>query len=368
MITNTPERDFDVIEITNEMPHNRMGGVGSVIESLASGFAAIGVRALWYLTDHEYQPYEVDAILATHPCVAVGSEAELAHFRAPVVHIHSYHHGPGLLDATAGARSMFTIHSLLAYEEISNAVDLHGSVMDQERLIAACDEVVLVSEAERAYYHRLGYQRLNACVNVVANGIVPPAAVLARPRREVLGYCGRLVPRKHPEYVQMLLTEPGFESFDAMIAGKAFSAYARDLVRDLAIESRVRYLGWCGGARLTAFYDAIDVLVQPSTYEPFGLAALEGAARGIPVVCTAVDGLVEVLGEHAIYCDDTSYAAFCRAMERWRDMDADALQAMGSAARARVLQQFTDVAMARRYLERFRALCGPGVDTEENPA
>ena len=42
MITNTRERDFDVIEITNEMPHNRMGGMGSVIEALTSGFAAIG--------------------------------------------------------------------------------------------------------------------------------------------------------------------------------------------------------------------------------------------------------------------------------------------------------------------------------------
>lgn len=366
MITNTTERNFDVIEITNEMPHNRMGGVGSVIESLASGFAAIGVRALWYVTDHEYQPYEVEAILASHPCVAVGSEAELAHFRAPVVHIHSYNHGPGLLDATGGARSVFTIHSLLAYEEISNAVNLHGAVMDQERLIAACDEVVLVSEAERRYYHTLGYQGLNPRVSVVANGIVPPAPVVAQPRRNVLGYCGRLVPRKHPEYVQMLLAEPGFEGFDAMIAGKAFSAYARDLVHDLSIEARVRYLGWCGGARLEAFYNAIDVLVQPSTYEPFGLAALEGAARGIPVVCTPVDGLVEVLGEHAIYCDDTSYAAFCRAMERWREMDADALQAMGSAARARALQQFTNVAMARRYLERFMALSGQSLDTEEH--
>jgi glycosyltransferase involved in cell wall biosynthesis len=367
MITNTTARNFDVIEITNEMPHNRMGGVGSVIEALASGFAATGVRALWYVTDHEYLPYEVEAILASHPCVAVGSEAELASFHAPVVHIHSYNHGPGLLDATAGARSVFTIHSLLAYEEISNAVNLHDSVMDQERLIAVCDEVVLVSEAERTYYRTLGYERLNPRVSVVANGIVPPSPVASRPRGNVLGYCGRLVPRKHPEYVQMLLTEPGFDRFEAMIAGKAFSAYARDLVHDLGIEARVRYLGWCCGARLEAFYNAIDVLVQPSTYEPFGLAALEGAARGIPVVCTPVDGLVEVLGEHAIYCDDTSYAAFCEAMVRWRNMDADALQAMGSAARTRALQHFTDVAMARRYVERFKALSGPGLVTEEHP-
>ena len=70
-----------------------------------SGFAALGVRALWYLTDHEYQPYEVDAILARHPCVAIGDHRELAHFAAPVVHVHSYHHAPGLLQARGHTRA-----------------------------------------------------------------------------------------------------------------------------------------------------------------------------------------------------------------------------------------------------------------------
>jgi len=363
VITNTRERDFDVIEITNEMPHNRMGGVGSVIEALTSGFAAIGVRALWYVTDHGYQPYEVDAILASRASVALGSEAELAHFRAPVVHVHSYNHGPGLLDATRGARSLFTIHSLLAYEEISNAVNLHDAVLDQERLIAACDEVVLVSEAERAYYRELGYERLNPRVSVVANGIRPPSFQAPGPRRGMLGYCGRLVPRKHPEYVQMALSEPGFESFEAMIAGKAFSAYARELLDEYAIEERVRHLGWCGGPRLDAFFSAIDVLAQPSTYEPFGLSALEAAARGIPLVCTPVDGLVEVLGEHAFYCDNTSYPAFLDALTRWRDADPDTVAARCAGARARALEHFTDLAMANRYLERFRQLTGAATAT-----
>lgn len=361
MITNTAARDFDVIELTNEMPHNRMGGVGSVVEALASGFAALGVRALWYLTDHAYQPYEVEAILGGEASVALGSAAELAQFRAPVVHVHSYHHGPGLLDARGGARTLFTIHSLLAYEESSNAVDLHGAVQEQERLIAACDEVVLVSEAERAYYRKLGYERLNPRVSVVANGIRPPPLRAPRPparRHGLLGYCGRLVPRKHPEYVQLLLTEPDFAGCEAMIAGKAFSPYARDLLRTHGLEARVHFLGWCAGARLEAFFDAIDVLAQPSTYEPFGLAALEAAARGIPLVCTPVDGLVEVLGEHAFYCEDTSYAAFRDAMRRWRDAEPEALAARCAGARARALAHFTDLAMARRYLERFRLLAG----------
>jgi glycosyltransferase involved in cell wall biosynthesis len=359
VIGNTVRRRFEVIEITNEMPHNRIGGVGSVIESLMSGFEAIGVEALWYVTDHEYPAHEIDAILAAHRNVVFGSHAELAEFEAPVAHIHSYNHPPGLTAALDGTRSLFTIHSLLAQEEVSNDVDLRGAVAGQERLIAGCDEVALVSNAERAYYDRLGYERLNDRISVVHNGIALPPPRTDRRARGVIGYCGRLVPRKHPEYAQMLLREPGFERFRTMIAGKAFSRYARDLVRELAIEDRVHYLGWCGGPRLEAFYDAIDVLVQPSTYEPFGLAALEAAARGIPLVCTRVDGLVEVLGECAIYCDDTSYAGFREAMRRWRDADPEVLAEMALGARARARAHFTDVAMAGRYRDRFAALAAP---------
>lgn len=359
MITNTGERQFDVIEITNEMPHNRMGGVGSVIESLMSGFDALGLRALWYVTDHGYAPHEVDAILAQHHHVAFGDHAGLGAFRAPVAHIHSYDHSAGLLGALGGTRSLFTVHSLLAQEEVSNAVDLRGAVAGQERLIATCDEVALVSEAERGHYARLGYGRLNGRVSVVHNGIVPPPPAATRQRgRAVIGYCGRLVPRKHPEYAQMLLRETGFDACRTLIAGKAFSRYARDLVAGLGLETRVGYLGWCGGPRLEAFYDAIDVLVQPSTYEPFGLAALEAAARGIPVVCTRIDGLVEVLGEHAIYCDDIGYPAFVEAMRQWRAMPPARLQERCDRARDRALGRYTDRAMAARYRDRFESLGG----------
>ena len=109
------------------------------------------------------------------------------------------------------------------------------------------------------------------------------------------------------------------------------------------------------------------MLVQPSIYEPFGLAVLEAAARGIPVVCCAVDGLVEALGEHAFYSEGTDYADFRAAMLRWLEADADTLAAVTEGARRRALERFTDVAMARRYLERFAALTAPARDAFATP-
>jgi glycosyltransferase involved in cell wall biosynthesis len=154
----------------------------------------------------------------------------------------------------------------------------------------------------------------------------------------------------------MMLNEPGFEDCRVLIAGRGFSPYARDLVRDRELDPRVDFLGWCAGERLEAFFDSIDMLAVPSIYEPFGLVAVEAAARGIPVVCTAIDGLTEVLGEHAFYCADTSFAAFRATMREWLTATPYELAARCSAARNRYERRFTDRAMGRRYRRLFSAL------------
>lgn len=356
MITNTDRGAFDVIEITNEMPLNRTGGVGTVIENLITGLAGEGIAALWFLTDHGYNAAQVDAILQRFPDVAIGRIEDLDRFVAPVVHIHSYQQNPALADYVEERRAVCTVHSLLAMEERSNDVALGAAVDWQERLIAGSACVVMLSRADRAKYAALGYEHLNPRVRVIHNGVRCPARFRAPRGKSVLGYCGRLVPRKHPEYVQWMLNEPGFEDCRVLIAGRGFSPYARNLLDARGLATRVHFLGWCAGERLEAFFDRIDVLAVPSTYEPFGLVAVEAAARGVPVVCTAVDGLVEALGEHAFYCADTSFAAFRAAMQEWRGARSDDLAARARGARTRYERRFTDRLMGRRYGRLFREL------------
>ena len=356
VIANTERRAFDVIEITNELPLNRIGGVGTVIEGLISGLAAESAHALWFLVDHAYRPPELERLLARYPCVAVGTAADLRRFEAPVAHLHTYNINAGLFDALGDTPVLFTVHSLLVEEERSNDVDLAAAVRWQEALLARCDEVAVVSSSERERYRALGYDRLNPRVSVVHNGIAEPPRFRARRGRRTLGFSGRLIPRKRPEYAQMVLAEPQHARRRTYIAGKAFSRYARDLVDELGLDERAVYLGWCGGARLEAFYDAIDALAVPSVYEPFGLAALEAAARGVPVVCTRVDGLVEVLGDAAIYCDGAQYESFRDAMWRWLNATDDQIALITDGARDRARERFTDVAMARRYVQRFAGI------------
>ena len=188
-----------------------------------------------------------------------------------------------------------------------------------------------MSNAELGHYRRLGYAALNPRDSVIHNGIRRRPPPLPRAASRTLGFCGRLVPRKRPQYVQWILREEGFEAYSSLIAGRGFSAYARDLMADEELGCRVRYLGWCGRERLEAFYAQI--------------------------------GLVEILGGDAVYAKDDSYDSFREAMQRWLRLEQSALDAMTQRAHRRFCERFTDVTVAGSYRALFE-LRGPLPRTE----
>jgi glycogen(starch) synthase len=63
--------------------------------------------------------------------------------------------------------------------------------------------------------------------------------------------------------------------------------------RRLGLERRVRFWGRLGPAQLAARRRTAWAYVQPSRYEPFGLAALDAAGDGMPLVFSRVGGLAE---------------------------------------------------------------------------
>ncbi len=64
-----------------------------------------------------------------------------------------------------------------------------------------------------------------------------------------------------------------------------------------------RTLGFVSDAELAALFRGAHALVQPSTYEGFGLPVLEAMQFGTPVICAYASSLPEVAGEAAAWID-----------------------------------------------------------------
>jgi glycosyltransferase involved in cell wall biosynthesis/SAM-dependent methyltransferase len=86
------------------------------------------------------------------------------------------------------------------------------------------------------------------------------------------------------------------------------------LVAELDIKERVKFLGYVQEADLRVLYSAAKLFVYPSLYEGFGLPPLEAMACGAPVITSNTSALPEVVGDAAFLIDPYDGEALCQAM------------------------------------------------------
>ena len=186
------------------------------------------------------------------------------------------------------------------------------------------------------------------------------------PRGEppVVGLVGRLQPWKGQDrllHAQALLRERGHAMRSLVVGGDAYGLspeYARSLpalIRSLGLADAVTMTGQV--ADVGPYIDQMDILVNASDPEPFGIVLLEGMARGVAVVAVDAGGPRE-------FIDDGHTGVLARAGTP--DALADALEPLlvSPALRATIAQagherfcdEFTDVAMRQRFFESLEAV------------
>jgi glycosyltransferase involved in cell wall biosynthesis len=105
---------------------------------------------------------------------------------------------------------------------------------------------------------------------------------------------------------------------------------------------RVAFLGALPHDDMPGFMGSLDVLVNASRSESFGVAVLEGSASGLPVVVTRVGGAPETVidGETGILVPPEDPAALASALVALAT-DRTRRRAMGEAGRRWVVEQFS---------------------------
>jgi D-inositol-3-phosphate glycosyltransferase len=145
----------------------------------------------------------------------------------------------------------------------------------------------------------------------------------------------------------------------AGLAADPEAARLTRLAADRGVGDRVRLLGGLSRAEVPALLRSADVVACVPWYEPFGIVPLEAMACGVPVVGSAVGGLLDTIADQrtGLLVPPRDPVALAGAVGRL--LAAPALRArMGAEAVARVRQRFTWPVVAQGTLDVYRSLAG----------
>lgn len=125
---------------------------------------------------------------------------------------------------------------------------------------------------------------------------------VALDNEKIIMYAGRLVYEKGVQHLISAAPKilAGYNDAKFVIAGAGgMLDELKSQVNYLGISNKVYFTGQLSYKDLCKMYKAADVAVFPSTYEPFGVVAIEAMYAGIPTVVSDVGGLNEII-DHGI--------------------------------------------------------------------
>ena len=139
----------------------------------------------------------------------------------------------------------------------------------------------------------------SANVSVVYNGIDEIA--FSHPVQEnakKIGFIGRIeINQKGLDTLIKafcILKEKGFEFSALIIGGGKDEPKVRQMIKDAHLESCVELTGRLEASRFERLSECA-VVCMPSRFEGWGIAAIEAAAEGIPVIASNIEGLNEAV-------------------------------------------------------------------------
>jgi glycosyltransferase involved in cell wall biosynthesis len=165
----------------------------------------------------------------------------------------------------------------------------------------------------------------------------------------LLGSVARLHPGKNLEVAIGLL--PGRNWHLALAGQGPAHASLVAAARTAGVLERVHFVGELSPSGIGDFLRSLDVFVFPSIAETFGLAAVEAAQAGVPVVANDLEVLREVLAFNgkpcALFVDVADRAAFAGAVEKI--LDEVCLRQVLTTQAKELSRRYSSAAMVAQY-------------------
>ncbi len=283
------------------------------------------MRPEWFSTMSSY-PHEIlQARQRPRPGrtpLVVPSGLGAALVRSQAGCVVSWEYGPATWRALAWCRRRGL--PLVVFSELTPWSDreLSSAQLRVHRALAPrLDGFIVASSQGRERLRRLGVDPASVEV-ALQSAALEPFLDLPRPERaegpvRVLSV-GRLVADKNLGSLIAAFRAAGFAEGEAELV-LAGTGPLEDELRSAAAGAAVSLAGYVAPEELPGLYAGADVLALVSSYEPFGVTMREGAAAGLPLLCTrraGAAGDVAVEGENALIVDPDDRDAITRALRR----------------------------------------------------
>jgi len=179
----------------------------------------------------------------------------------------------------------------------------------------------------------------------------------------VVGYLGRLVPQKGlldlvatlpllPAHIRLRLIGDGVQKPQLLAQAAA-----------LGVRARVELLEWTSD--VPGELRRLDALALPSRTtknwkEQFGRVLIEAMSCGVPVIGSSSGEIPNVIGDAGMIFPEGDVPALAAAIRRLAG-DPALRAELGRGGRARVLERYTQAALARQYYEVYRSMAEANV-------
>ena len=323
-----------ILMLTWEYPPRIVGGIARVVHDLSKRLIKDGheVTVVTYRDNADVPEYENDKGVNVyrvdnymiHPnnfidwilqlnfnLVSKATEIINKEGGFDVIHAHDWlvANAAKALKNAFGIPVVATIHATEAGRNSGIHDDTQRYINDTEWMLTyEASEVIVNSNYMKNELQRLfglPYEK----INVIPNGINLSNFIgierdydfrrqYAMDNEKIILYVGRLVYEKGIQHLIAAMPKVLSNYHDAklIIAGRGGMVdELRQEASNLGLNDKIYFTGYLDSKQVQKMYKCADVAVFPSTYEPFGIVALEAMLAGVPTVVSDVGGLDEIV-------------------------------------------------------------------------
>ena len=326
-----------ILMLTWEYPPRIVGGIARVVHDLSKRLIKDGHEVTvvtykdgdvpYYENDKGVEVYRVDNYMI-HPnnfidwilqlnfnMIAKATEIINKEGKFDVIHAHDWLVGnvAKVLKNAFDIPLVSTIHATEAGRNSGIHDETQRYINDTEWLLTyESTEVIVNSNYMKGHVQGLFGLPFDK-INVIPNGInvnnftgidrdYDFRRQYAMDNEKIILYVGRLVYEKGVQHLISAMPKILANYHDAklVIAGKGgMLDELRAQAFNMGIADKVYFTGYLNSKQVQKMYKCADVAVFPSTYEPFGIVALEAMLAGVPTVVSDIGGLNEIV-EHRV--------------------------------------------------------------------